>query len=301
LAVGHFLSSRLIDKIYQFRHSCAVDENNNTEGYTPFKQRIWEIVFEAETTAGRAFDVILLWMIGISVATIMIGTIPDIAAQHGHYFVVAEWFFTIVFTLEYFLRIWLVRRPVRYIFSFYGIVDLLSCIPTYVTLLDPTHTHFAVIRILRLLRMFRVLKMVHHVRGANMILRGLRAAQPKITVFFFTVLLLAVIFGTLMFLVEGAQPASRFDSIPISVYYAVVSITTVGYGDMVATTVAGKIVTTFLILLGYAIIAVPTGIVTSEMIAARQQDETTDACPSCGVHGHLLDAKYCRKCGDKLT
>lgn len=273
---------------------------DNTEGYTPFKQRVWEIVFEAETPAGRAFDVILLWMIGISVATIMIGTIPEMAERYGTFFHVAEWGFTIIFTVEYFLRIWLVRRPSRYIFSFYGIVDLLSCIPTYLTLLDPTQTHFAVIRILRLLRMFRVLKMVKHVRGANMIMRGLRAARPKITVFFFSVLLLAVIFGTLMFLVENPQPDTRFNSIPISVYYAVVSITTVGYGDMVATTVAGKIITTFLILLGYAIIAVPTGIVTSEMIAARNTDETTDACTSCGVHGHLLDAKYCRRCGEKL-
>ena len=276
-------------------------ESDRNEDYTPLKQRLWVIVFEAETRAGRVFDIILLAMISVSVTTVMLITIPDLAARYGTYFFYLEWFFTICFTLEYFMRIWLARRPSRYIFSFYGIVDLLSCVPTYLTLFNPAHTHhFAVIRVLRLLRMFRVLKMVKHVRGANMIMRGLRAARPKITVFFFCVLLLAVIFGTLMYLVESGQPGSRFDSIPISVYYAVVSITTVGYGDIVATTVAGKIVTTFLILTGYAIIAVPTGIVTSEMIAARQTDETTDACPSCGVHGHLLDANYCRKCGDKL-
>jgi voltage-gated potassium channel len=278
--------------------------NNETSAdktYSPFKQRMWEIVFEAETRAGRAFDVLLLWLIAISVATIMIGTIPDIEARYGDYFDIAEWVFTVIFTLEYFLRIWLVRRPSAYIFSFYGIVDLLSCLPTYLTLFYPTQGHFAVVRVLRLLRMFRVLKMVHYIRGANVIMRGLREARPKIVVFFLTVALLALIFGNLMYIVESGQPDSRFDSIPISVYYAVVSITTVGYGDMVATTVLGKIITTFLILTGYAIIAVPTGIVTSEFIAASKRDETTDACPACGVHGHLLDAKFCRKCGEKLT
>ena len=262
---------------------------------------MWEIVFEAETPAGRAFDVILLWLIGISVATIMIGTIPEVDARYGWYFNAAEWVFTVLFTLEYLLRIWLVRRPAAYIFSFYGIVDLLSCLPTYLTLFYPAQGHFAVVRVLRLLRMFRVLKMVPYIRGANVILRGLREARPKIVVFFLTVALLAVIFGTLMYIVETGQPESRFNSIPISVYYAVVSITTVGYGDMVATTVLGKIITTFLILTGYAIIAVPTGIVTSEFIAASKRDETTDACPACGVHGHLLDAKYCRKCGERLS
>ena len=278
-----------------------VENESGEQQYAPFKQRMWEIVFEAETPVGRAFDVTLLWMISISVATVMIGTIPSMESHYGHVFYVIEWFFTIAFTLEYFLRIWLVRKPSKYIFSFYGIVDLLSCLPTYLTLLDPSHTGFAVIRVLRLLRMFRVLKMVKHVRGANTIMRGLRAARPKITVFFLSVLLMAVIFGTLMYFVESSQPGSRFDSIPISVYYAVVSITTVGYGDIVATTVLGKIVTMFLILMGYAIIAVPTGIVTSEFIAASQRDETTDACPSCGVHGHLLDANFCRKCGEKLS
>ncbi|MBK1792018.1 ion transporter [Persicirhabdus sediminis] len=241
-----------------------------------------------------------MWLIGFSVLTVMLESIPSINAKYSTLIHGLEWFFTIAFTLEYALRIWLVRRPSRYIFSFYGVVDLLSCLPTYLALLDPTHSSFAVIRVLRLLRMFRVMKMVHHIRGANTLMRGLRSAAPKITVFFTSVLLLSIVAGTIIYFIESGVEDTKFTSIPISVYYAIVSITTVGYGDITAVTALGKIFTTLLILTGYAIIAVPTGIVTSEMINAHKQDETTDACPSCGVHGHLIDAKFCRRCGEKL-
>lgn len=266
------------------------------------KRRIWEIVFEAETTAGRWFDITLLWLIIASVVVVMLETVDGVQEKYEGILFVAEWSFTILFTIEYVLRVWLSRRTWRYVFSFFGIVDLLSCIPTYLGLFPMFNSGHSlrVVRILRLLRMFRVLKMVHHIRGANVILRGLMASRAKITVFFVAVLILAIIAGTLMYIVES-EVNDKFSSIPQGIYYAIVSISTVGYGDVTAVTPLGKFLTTILILAGYAIIAVPTGIVTSEFAKAEQkEDETTDACPGCGVHGHLLDAKYCRKCGEEL-
>jgi voltage-gated potassium channel len=184
--------------------------------------------------------------------------------------------------------------------SFYGIVDLLSCLPAYVVLFFGTSSAFGIVRVLRLLRMFRILKMVNHIKGAEVILHGLARSRAKITVFFFAILLLSLIAGTLMYFVEGRLPGSQFSSIPHSVYYAIVSITTVGYGDVTAQTDLGKFLTTIMILTGYAVIAVPTGIVSSEMMKLHDTDKSSDACPSCGVHGHLPDARYCRKCGSSM-
>lgn len=280
------------------------EENDaNTRAIDPdsFRQRLWKVVFEAETPSGKFFDIALLCVIGLSVLAVMLESVDPIAAKYHHLLIVAEWVFTVIFTLEYLLRIWLVRRPAGYIFSFYGIVDLFSCLPSYLALIFAGGSHFAVIRLLRLLRMFRVLKMVHHVRGADTILRGLAASRAKITVFFFAMLIFAMIAGTLIFLVESGVEGSQFTSIPVSIYYAVVSITTVGYGDLTVQTPLGQLITSFMVLAGYAIIAVPTGIVAGDMVReAMKQDATTDACPGCGVHGHLLDAVYCRKCGEKL-
>lgn len=265
-----------------------------------FKERLWQIIFEAETPLGKAFDVVLLLAITLSVLAVMLESVASIQMQHGQALMIAEWAFTILFTFEYLLRVFLVRKPVRYMTSFYGIVDLLSCLPSYLGLIV-TGTHsLMVIRILRLLRMFRVLKMVSHVRGADTIMRGLLQSRAKISVFFFAVLLFAVLAGTLMYLVESGESDTDFTSIPMSIYYAIVSITTVGYGDMVAATVIGKILTSFFVLTGYAIIAVPTGIVTSELLKSHFGDPTSDSCPGCGVTGHLPDAKYCRRCGDKI-
>jgi voltage-gated potassium channel len=231
----------------------------------------------------------------------MLETVDPFQQKHGRLLNIVEWFFTIFFTIEYITRLWVTRKPLRYATSFFGVIDLLSCIPTYLTLLFSGAHGFAVIRILRLLRIFRVLKMVHHVRGAQVIAAGLRKSKAKITVFFFSVLLFSVVAGTLMYFVEGKQSDTEFTSIPMSIYYAIVSITTVGYGDITATTDVGKFLTTLMILGGYAIIAVPTGIVTSAMMQVENpSDLTSDACPGCGVHGHLADAKYCRKCGDKM-
>ncbi|MFP6867162.1 MAG: ion transporter [Roseibacillus sp.] len=266
------------------------------------RERLWEIVFEAETRAGKAFDVALLWAIGLSVLAVMLESIDSVKTQWGDQLKIFEWAFTILFMGEYFLRIYLVRRPKRYIFSFFGIIDFFSWVPTFLGIFITGSHSLLVIRILRLLRMFRVLKMVGHVRGANVIMRGLMASRAKITVFFFTMLVLAIIMGTLAYLLESSSNPT-FSSIPDSIYWAIVTMTTVGYGDLSPITVAGKVLASFCMLLGYCIIAVPTGIVVGETVNAfiHRQDETTDACPSCGVHGHLLDAKFCRRCGEELN
>lgn len=280
----------------------APPENEVLPSPRSLKQRIWEIIFEAETPAGKLFDVVLLWMICLSVLAVMLETVAPIQARFGKALLVAEWVFTVLFSIEYVVRLWVSRRPIRYATSAFGIIDLVSCLPQYVALAIGEVHGFAVVRILRLLRMFRVLKMVQHLRGARIILRGLSEARPKITVFFTAVLLLCTLAGTLLYLVEGGEPNSQFTSIPISIYYAVVSVTTVGYGDITVQTDIGRFLTSVMILTGYAIIAVPTGIVAADMSRAEQaeEDESTDACPACGVHGHLLDAKYCRRCGHSL-
>jgi voltage-gated potassium channel len=276
------------------------EENQRpTEG--SLRQKTWEIIFEAETPAGKAFDVVLLWAISLSVLTVMLETVDSVSTRFGEELLVIEWIFTVLFSIEYVLRLWVSRRPFRYATSAYGMIDLVSCLPQYVALVVGEVHGFAIVRILRLLRMFRVLKMVHHLRGARIILRALREARPKITVFFTAVLLLCTLAGTLLYLVEGDTPGSDFTSIPISIYYAIVSVTTVGYGDITVQTDIGRLLTSLMILTGYAIIAVPTGIVAADMTRAEQaEDETTNACPGCGVHGHLVDAKYCRSCGHSL-
>jgi voltage-gated potassium channel len=265
------------------------------------KYKIWKVIFEAETPAGKVFDVVLLWAIFFSVLAVMLETVIPFEQQHGQTLDIVEWFFTIFFTIEYLTRLWVTSRPLKYATSFFGIIDLLSCLPAYLTLLF-TGTHgFAVIRVLRLLRIFRVLKMVKYVKGAQVIASGLRNSKAKITVFFFAVFVFSVIAGTLMYFVEGNEPYTQFTSIPASIYYAIVSITTVGYGDITVSTDLGRFLTTLMILGGYAIIAVPTGIVSSAMMHAENQpDVTSDACPGCGVNGHLADAEYCRKCGEHL-
>ena len=287
-------------KVVQHSEDNSDHANTNGKRYS-FKQKLWEIIFEAETPSGKFFDVALLWVIAASVLAVMLESVAEIDALYHRELAIAEWFFTIIFTIEYLLRIWLVRRPLSYIFSFYGIVDLLSCLPSYIALAFGGGTPYAVIRLLRLLRMFRVLKMVSHVRGANTIMRGLAASRAKVTVFFFAVLILAMIAGTVMFIVEGNEAGTSFTNIPVSIYYSIVTITTLGFGDITPQTALGQFFTSIMVLAGYAIIAVPTGIVASDMIrVAMRPDETTDACPGCGVHGHLPDASYCRKCGELL-
>ncbi len=258
-------------------------------------------MFEAETPLGKGFDILLLWLIGLSVLCVMLESVQSIKKEYGALLDGAEWSFTILFSAEYILRLWLSRAPLRYARSFFGIVDLLSCLPLYLALVFAQAQGFAVIRILRLLRMFRVLKMVSHLRGAEVILHGLSLAKAKITVFFFAVFLLSVLAGTLMYFVEGGIKGTDFTSIPISIYYAVVSITTVGYGDITPQTHIGQFITMLLILTGYAIIAVPTGIVAADMSRSQHsKDDTTAACLACGAHGHIVGSRYCFKCGYEL-
>lgn len=276
-------------------------EGQKPEKMSGFKNKVWEVIFEAETPTGKVFDVVLLWAIFFSVLAVMLETVKPIEADYGGILTFVEWFFTLFFTAEYVTRLWVTRRPLKYATSFFGVIDLLSCLPTYLTLIFSGAHGFAVIRVIRLLRMFRIFKMVKHVQGAHVIINGLQKSKAKITVFFFAVLLFSVIAGTLMYFVEANQPGSKFTSIPVSIYYAIVSISTVGYGDITATTNLGRFLTTLMILGGYAVIAVPTGIVSSAMIHAENPaDLSTDACTGCGVNGHLADAKYCRSCGESM-
>lgn len=261
---------------------------------SPAREHLREIIFEAETPAGRRFDIALLWLIGLSVLAVILESEPSIAARYSAPLRVAEWAFTVIFTLEYLLRLYVVRRPLHYARSFYGIVDVLSILPTYLMVLFPGAQALIVIRILRMMRMFRVFKMVRHVNGAELLVRALYAGRAKITVFFSFMLAITMIAGTLMYLVEG--PEGGFTSIPTAIYWAIVTITTLGFGDITPGTPLGRMLTSVLVLTGYAIIAVPTGIVSSE-ISKLDGDDTSDACPSCGVHGHLADSRFCRRCG----
>lgn len=263
----------------------------------PRRERWREIIFEAETPAGRRFDVILLWLIGLSIVVVVLDSVQEISQRHGGLMRVLEWGFTLAFTAEYIARLYVVRRPLRYARSFFGIVDLLSVLPTYLMLFLPGAQALQVIRILRLMRMFRVLKMVRHVNGADLLLRAIFESRAKITVFFTFMLAIAVIAGTLMYLIEG--PEGGFSSIPTGIYWAVVTITTLGFGDITPATGLGRLLTSLLALTGFAVIAVPTGILTAE-ISKLEGDTTSDACPSCGVHGHLPDAKFCRRCGAEM-
>ncbi|NNE93761.1 MAG: ion transporter [Verrucomicrobiales bacterium] len=269
------------------------------------KEQIWRTIFLSDTPASKTFDVILLWMITASVGVIMLESVDKIAAEYAGLLHALEWGFTILFTIEYAIRIWVVRKKLRYLFSFFGIVDLLSILPTYLMLIFANTQFLAVIRILRLLRMFRVLKMARHMGEANVLWNALRASRAKITVFMFGVVAITTILGTVMYVVEGelaVPPTKGFNSIPASIYWAIVTIATVGYGNVVPVTVVGKMITTVIILIGYAIIAVPTGIVTAELnqeLNSIRMDRRE--CDECGIRGHDPKARFCKGCGKKLS
>ena len=271
-----------------------------------WRRRIHDIIFEADTFAGRLFDIVLLVSIALSVIAVMLETVEDFNSSYGNWLVGAEWVFTILFTIEYILRIISVKQPLKYIFSFFGVVDLLSIIPTYLALFAvPDQAHYlTTIRILRLLRLFRIFKMARYIGGANLILMALKMSRPKIVVFLFAVLTMAIIMGTVMYIVEGTSspPNPAFSSIPQSTYWAIVTITTVGYGDIAPMHPLGKFLASFAMITGYAIIAVPTGIVGAEINRQmkRKQDYSNRACSNCGAQVHTSDARYCRVCGDKL-
>ena len=273
--------------------------NSRDRPIAPWRQQIHEIVFEADTPAGKLFDVVLIASIILSVVTVMFDSVADIHAAYGPLLLGIEWAFTLLFTLEYVLRLSSVCQPVRYATSFFGVVDLLAILPTYLSLLFAGTQSLLVIRALRLLRVFRVFKLGYYLREADSLVRALKASRAKIVVFITAVLSTAVIVGTLLHLIEGE--VNGFTSIPRAVYWAIVTMTTVGYGDLAPRTVLGQIAASGLMILGYAIIAVPTGIVSVEIAqAAMQRKVSTQACLACSREGHDSDATHCKYCGAAL-
>jgi len=268
----------------------------------PVRARLHEIIFEADTHAGRFFDLALICCILASVIVVMLDSVRGVREAHGSLLTRIEWGFTLLFTVEYVLRLWCIGKPLRYAMSFFGVVDLLAIAPTYLSLLFPGSHYLLVIRILRVLRIFRVLKLVQFLDEANIMARALRASARRISIFFATVVSLVVIFGSVMYLVEGE--ANGFTSIPRSIYWAIVTMTTVGYGDISPNTALGQAIASIVMVIGFTIIAVPTGIVVTEMAQARGRpwdyQMSTQVCPECAAEGHEHGAVFCRVCGARL-
>lgn len=262
------------------------------------RAKLHEIIFEADTLAGKTFDIVLIICILASVAVVMLDSVEKLHNSWHPLIRALEWLFTLLFTAEYLLRLFCVRKPLRYATSFFGIVDLLSIVPTYVSLFFPSSRYLIVIRTLRTIRIWRIMKLAHHVRELNTIIRALRASGRKITVFIVSLLCLVVILGSAMYMVESAD--SGFTSIPRGIYWAIVTLTTVGYGDISPKTGLGQFLAAVAMIMGYAIIAVPTGIVTVEIARAGNQPITTQACPTCSREGHDHDAVHCKFCGSPL-
>jgi voltage-gated potassium channel len=262
-----------------------------------WRLRLHEVIFEADTAAGRAFDVVLLVAIVASVAAVVLESVAEIRAEYGVILKSVEWTLTIAFTLEYGFRLMAVQRPWRYATSFFGVVDLLSIVPTYLALVVPDTQSFMVIRAIRLLRVFRILKAAQFLGEAHVLTTALRASRRKITVFLGAIVTVVLIVGALMYVIEGEEHG--FTSIPTSMYWAVVTMTTVGYGDIAPRTALGQFVASMLMILGYGVIAVPTGIVSVELANATRP-VSRQACPACGSEGHDIDAAHCKYCGAPL-
>lgn len=263
-----------------------------------WRDELYRIIFEADTPAGRAFDIALIVLISLSVIAVALESVEGIRARYGALLRGLEWAFTIVFTLEYLVRLVVVPRPLRYATSFFGVVDLVAVLPTYLGLFLPGGQALLTVRGLRILRAFRVLKLANHVQEASVLWTALQAARQKITVFLAVVLTVVVILGSVMYLIEG--PENGFTSIPRSIYWAIVTVTTVGYGDIAPRTVGGQLVAMVSMIMGYGIIAVPTGIVTVELGRVPRRDVTTRTCPECLSEGHDRDARFCKACGARL-
>jgi len=259
---------------------------------------IYTIIFGTDTRAGKLFDIILFIVILFSVIVVMLNSVESIHNKYGNLFIDLEWIITIVFTLEYILRVYSTRKPLKYIFSFYGIIDFLSILPTYISIFV-TGSHFLiVIRMLRLMRIFRVFKLARYVNASDNLVVAIKNSRRKIIVFLEAVLIIVVITGALMYLVEG--PETGFSSIPKSIYWAIVTITTVGYGDIAPQTVLGQSIASILMIMGFAIIAVPTSIIGGEIIKEQLSKKEIVLCHRCGFNGNTNEAIYCSKCGNKL-
>ena len=268
------------------------------EAITHMRNRIHVIIEGTDTRLGKLFDIVLLIAILTSVAVVMLDSVLYMRLQYGTLFFYAEWFFTILFTIEYLLRLFSAPNRFRYAFSFFGIVDLLSVLPSYLSLLFVGVQYLLVIRILRILRVFRVLKLKAYMQQAGFLASALKTSQQKITVFFLSLVLLVTIFGSVVYVVEG--PENGFTSIPLSIYWAVVTVTTTGYGDMSPKTPIGQAIASMVMITGYAIIAVPTGIFTAELARNMRPQLSPITCPNCGKFGHAVGAEYCDRCGHAL-
>ncbi len=276
-----------------------MDTAGRKQSLSGWRKVAFEVIFEADTPAGKWFDVALILCIIASVAVVMLDSVEGVHESYGGLLNVLEWFFTILFTIEYILRLVCVGNPTRYAVSFFGVVDLLAIVPAYAGLALAGTQYLTVIRILRVLRIFRVLKLGECVGEANVLKRALIASRKKIFVFLFTVLTMVVIIGSIIFLIEGEE--NGFTSIPKGVYWAVVTLTTVGYGDLSPQTPFGQLLASMVMILGYSIIAVPTGIMTVELTqAAKDKKITSQTCPECSKQGHDPDAAHCKYCGAKL-
>ena len=269
-----------------------------------WREKLHEVIYEADTPMGRLFDIILLALILLSVVFVMLESIREIDIKYHQLLYIGEWVITVFFTIEYIARIIVVRKPFRYIFSFYGIIDFLSTIPLYLSLILAGSSYLLTVRALRLLRIFRILKVTRYIGASNKLKRALLHSRAKIFVFLFFVFIVSIIAGTVMYLVEGEE--SGFTSIPRSVYWAIVTLTTVGYGDISPATPIGQFIASIIMIMGYGIIAVPTGIVSAEYSRARDlSDENyvhvnTQVCSNCGSPKHRDDAEFCHRCGNEL-
>jgi voltage-gated potassium channel len=264
-----------------------------------WQQRLHQTIYESNTPAGKAFDIALLIFIISSIVVVMLDSIVSLHAKYGPLFYWLEWIFTILFTIEYILRLICIKRPWQYVTSWLGIIDLLAIIPSYLSIFYAGAQSLLVFRALRLLRIFRIFKLTHFMTEMQFLKTAMRSSLKKISIFMLLVLALVIILGSIMYLIEGRE--NGFNSIPESIYWAIVTITTVGYGDISPVTPLGKFVASIIMFIGYGIIAVPTGIVTNEMMqAVRNKKHLHETCPACGREGHDDDAAYCKWCGEKL-
>lgn len=261
------------------------------------REKLHEIVFGTTTRAGRSFDIILLILILFSVLIVMLESVPAHRINYGEELRRLEWIFTIFFTLEYVLRIVISKRPLKYIFSSWGVIDLLSILPTFISPFIAGYTSFRVVRALRLLRIFRILKLSRFTSESQTLMRSLKASYYKIMVFLFFVVMMIILAGTLMYVIEGGE--NGFDSIPTSIYWAVVTVTTVGYGDIAPGTALGKMLASLMMILGYAIIAVPTGLISVEIAKSNKEEEKDNICENCG-HNNRLGSIFCSQCGEEM-
>lgn len=263
------------------------------------RENLFEIIFEADTTYGKLFDIILLIIIILSLIAVTGESIPMLRKDHSQFFIVLEWIFTIIFSLEYILRIYAARNRIRYILSFFGIIDLLAILPAFLGFFITGARSLLVIRALRLLRIFRILKISRYLNAGDTLVKALKASREKVGVFLFAVLMVIFLVGTIMYLIEGE--AHGFTSIPKSIYWAIVTLTTVGYGDITPQTALGQFISGVLMIIGYAIIAVPTGIISVEIARSQSQKPSSQVCPGCMQEGHDVQAVFCKYCGTRLN